>query len=144
MPTDILTWLPDEDVVEANALATVTRHCVIVRSPNGRSQALIAFSSISAVKTVRSSYPGLLVISGGLGIIAGAAAYSSDGHGAAIPAALLALGFLVGFIGTRRASLSFVAGSEITETQSGSLKDAATIASAVESVWKQTGTEAVN
>ncbi|MBV8550094.1 MAG: hypothetical protein JOY54_02260 [Acidobacteriaceae bacterium] len=142
MPNDILTCLSDEDVVEANALATVTRRCIVLRNPARHSQTVIFLCRLSAVKSVRSSYPGFLVIAVGLFLIAAAAIASKNGHEAFLPVALLALGFVIAFLGTRRGSVCFVVGSERMETISGSLKDAATIAAAVDSVWRREEAEA--
>lgn len=129
--------LSDQEIVQSSPLATVTRECIIIRDADGHSQTVIALDSLSTVKKIKSSYPGLLVISGGLSVIAAAAASSKDGHGAGIPIALLALGFAVAYVGTRRASVAFAVGAEITETVAGSLKDAANLMEVVQTVRPQ-------
>lgn len=145
MANEIVSALSDDEIIHANLLATVTRNCVIIPNPGGHAQTIIAISRISRVRSVRSSYPGLAVIAGALALIASAAAYSKEGHGAALPIALLGVGFAIAYIGTRRGSVSLVIGSEqteVVETASGSLREAAAIARAVEEVRSRQHSEA--
>ena len=137
MGNEIVSALSDSEIVHSNALATVTRDCVVIPNPNGHAQTIVAISRLLSVKRVKSSYPGLMVIAGGLAVIAAAAACSKDGHGAALPIALLGLGFAVGYIGSRRGSVALVISAdrlETIETASGSLKDATALAIAIEQV----------
>ena len=145
MGNEIVSALSDDEIIHSNILATVTRNCVIIPNPDGHAQTIIAMARIHKVRNVKSSYPGLLVIAGALGLIASAAVYSKDGHGTALPIALLGLGFAVAYIGTRRGSVSLVITSEkteIIETASGSLKDARATATAIEEVRSRRNSEA--
>lgn len=145
MANEIVSALSDDEIIHSNLLATVTRNCVIIPNPGGHAQTVIALSRISSVRNVKSSYPGLAVIAGALALIAAAAACSKDGHGAALPIALLGLGFAIAYIGTRRGSVCLVIASEkreTVETASGSLKDAAALAGAIEQVRSNQQSEA--
>jgi hypothetical protein len=131
----IVSALSEDEIVESNLLATVTRNCVIIPNANGHAQSVIALSRISSVRHVKSSYPGLVVIAGALGLIAAAAVCSKEGHGAAWPIALLGAGFAIAYLGTRRGSVTLSIGSgptETVETTSGSLREAAAIAAAIQ------------
>lgn len=136
MISEIVSALSDTEIVHSNLLATVTRNCVIIPNPEGHAQTIISLSRIVSVRRIKSTYPGLLVIAGGLGLIAAAAACSRDGHGAALPIALLGLGFTIAYVGTRRGSVAIVVGlnkREMVETPSGSVKEAGAIIAAIES-----------
>lgn len=140
MVNQIVSALSEDEIVHSNALATVTRNCVVIPNADGLAQTVIALSRISSVRSVKSSYPGMLVIAGALGLIAAAAAYSKDGHGAAWPVALLSVGFAVAYIGTRRGSVSLSISSgrpEVVETMSGSLKESASIVAAIQNARRR-------
>lgn len=135
---NIVSALSDTEIVHSNLLATVTRNCVIIPNREGHAQTITSLSRIVAVRRIKSTYPGLVVIAGGIGIIAAAAACSKDGHGAAIPIALLSLGFAIAYLGTRRGSVSIVTGygrqRDVLETPAGSLREANAIAEAIEAL----------
>ena len=138
LKSEIVSALSDTEVLHSNLLATVTRNCVIIPNPQSHEQTIISRSRILSVKRIKSTYPGLLVIAGGLGLIAAAAACAKDGHGAGVPIGLLSLGFAISYIGTRRGSVALVVGvgpgkREVLETASGSLGEAAAIIHAIES-----------
>jgi len=130
----LIAALSDQEVVQVNPLATVTRDCVVILDSINHSQTILFVSRVSSVKLVRHSYPGLLVISAGLFVLGAAAFASKDGRGAGLPLVLLAIGFAVAYIGTRRAAVGFKIGSATIETLPGSIKDAKTLAQAVEAV----------
>lgn len=137
MKREIVSALAGTEILHSNLLATVTRNCVIIPNPQGHAQAIISLSRIISVRRIKSTYPGLLVIAGGLGLIAAGAACSKDGHGAALPIALLGLGFAIAYIGTRRGSVALVINlgvrrREVLETASRSLREAAAIIQAIE------------
>ncbi len=145
MVNQIVSALSEDEIVHSNVLATVTRNCVIIPNPDGHAQTVIALSRVSSVRSVKSSYPGFLVIAGALGLIAAAAACSKDGHGAAWPVGLLGFGFAIAYIGTRRGSVSLSVGSgssETVETMSGSLRDAAAIVAAIQDARSRLDNEA--
>ena len=83
------------------------------------------------MNTVRTSYPGLLVVAAGLLLIAAAAHYSKDGGAADLPVALIAGLFVLMYLGSRRASIVFEAGQERTQTLFGTRSEAASIIRAV-------------
>ena len=83
------------------------------------------------MNTVKTSYPGLLVVAAGLLLIAAAAHYSKEGGAADIPVAFLAGLFVAIYLGTRRASIVFEVGPERTQTLFGSLSEAASIVRAI-------------
>jgi hypothetical protein len=135
---ELVSALSDTEVVHSNLLATVTRNCVIIPNPQGHAQTIVSLSRIISVRRIKSTYPGLVVIAAGLGLIAAAAACSKDGHGTALPIGLVGLGFAVSYIGTRRGAVALEVGvgpgkREVLETASGSLRDAAAIVRAIES-----------
>lgn len=131
---EIVSALADAEILHSNVLATVTRNCVIIPNSEGHAQTMISLDRIVSVRRIKSTYPGLLVIAGGLGLIAAAAACSKDGHAAALPIALLGLGFAVAYLGTRRGSVAIVVGFErrdVVETAGGTLKEASAIIRAI-------------
>ena len=135
MTSEIVSALSDSEIVHSNLLATITRNSVIIPNPEGHAQTIISLSRIVSVRRIKSTYPGLLVIAGGLGLIAAAAAFSRDGRGAALPIALLGLGFTIAYIGTRRGSVAIVVDfdkREVIETPSGSFREAGTVVAAIE------------
>jgi hypothetical protein len=137
MTGTLLAALSGEDVVLSSPFGMVTTNFVIIRSTNARSQIILSLNRLTEIKTIKTSYPGLLVISSGLLILSAAAMCSKEGSGAGIPMAFLALGFLLGYLGSRRALLVFFTGSQMTETVSGSLRGAAAFRRAVEAARRQ-------
>ncbi len=137
MTGTLLAALSGEEVVLSSPFGMVTTNFVIVKDTSAGSQIILSLNRLTDIQTIRTSYPGLLVISVALFILAAAATWSKEGSGAGIPLALLAFGFLIGFLGSRRAVLVFYTGSEITVTVSGSLRGAAAFVRAVEAARRE-------
>lgn len=137
MTGTVLAALSGEEVVLSGPLGIVTTNFVIVKSTQSHSQIILVLNRVTEIKTIRMSYPGLLVISTGLFIVAAAAMSSKEGNGAGLPIALLAFGFLFGYVGSRRGLVAFLCGPEITETVSGTLRQAAAFARAAGSARKE-------
>lgn len=137
MTGTLLAALSGEEVVLSSPFGMVTTNFVIVKNTGARAQNILSLSRLTDIQTIRTSYPGFLVISAGLLILAAACMYSKEGSGAGIPLGLLAIGFAVAFLATRRALLVFYTGSEMTETVSGSLRGAAAFVRAVEAARRQ-------
>lgn len=127
----ILGALSGEEVLYSNALATVASKCVVLRQSAGHSQSIISLSSISGMRINRVSYPGLLVIASGLFLLAAAAYFSKDGGTAKIPLALIGLVFVFAYLGSRRASVSFIVDSDEIQTILGSSSEASALVKAV-------------
>lgn len=131
MAKSVLDALADDEILKANPLGAVTNHWVVVRSA-GQSETVISLSRVSTIKTIKSSYPGLLVVASAALLISAAAASSKEGAGAALPIAFLGLLFAVGYLLSRRACVSFTVGAETFRTPEGGLRDAAEFVAAVE------------
>jgi hypothetical protein len=130
--------LPVEDLLtgqllESNALATVTDECVLIRDAARRSYTIIAVSQLVSVKRIRTTHPVLLVISSGLLMIAAAALRSREGGGAVLPVGLLGGAFVAGYFLSQRDSIVFVTGDGSIETQAGSASQVAALLAAVQS-----------
>jgi hypothetical protein len=132
MANTIISALADDVAQKSYLMTTVTSSCVVVRNPSVASETAISFSRLSEVQTVKTSYPGLLVIASGLSVVAAAAFCSKEGDGAGIPTAVLSASFLAGYVFSRKAALKFLVGSEITQTAFGSLRAANSLKKAVE------------
>jgi hypothetical protein len=143
MTNPIIAELCEGQVLQSNPLAIVTRDCIVVRDPEGRSHTIIALARLSRLKRIRTTYPILLVIACGFAVIAAAAFCSKQGSGAGIPASLLGGAFAVGYLLSRRASVAFVVGSEVTETVSGSPSEATALIKAVQAAQDEVRAEAV-
>ena len=131
MTNGIIADLCDRPVIE-NPLATVTPQYVVIRDPIRQSHTIIALSQLSGLKRIRTTYPVLLVFSSGFFLISAAAFFSKEGSGAGIPLALLGGAFSLGYLLSRRASVSFAVDDSITETSNGSLSEAAALIAAVQ------------
>jgi hypothetical protein len=132
MASRALDALTGEEILESNSLGTVTSQWVVVRPPESRSEMIISLSHISNVRTVRTTYPGLLVVAGAALLIAAAAAASKQGSGAALPIALFGVLFLIAYWVSRKASVVFIVGTETTHTPAAGLREAAKFVAAVE------------
>jgi hypothetical protein len=132
MPNAILAALSSEEVLQSRLSAVLTADYVIVTSPRGGSHIVISLERLSEIKTLKTTYPGLLVIASGAFLIAAAAYCSKQGDGAALPSALIGLTFVIAYFCSRRASIAFVVDGESAETASGGLRDAAALVRAVE------------
>ena len=127
MANRLLEAMPDEPVLQQNSLATVTERCVVIRAAQGSAHSMLSLDRISDVRRVKTTYPGLLVISAALFLIAAAANASKQGDGAAIPMAVLGAVFLLLYFGSRRASVVFFVDRDTVETAQGSLREAAAL-----------------
>lgn len=134
MPNAILAALSSDEVLQSRLSAVLTADCVIVTNPLKGSHILISLSRLSEIKTIKTTYPGLLVIASGAFLIAAAAFCSKQGDGAALPSALIGLAFVIAYFCSQRASIAFVVDGESIETVSGGLRDAAALVRAVEAV----------
>ena len=141
MANTMLAALAHERVLYSNSFAAVMTNCVYISDANGKSQSIISLSRITDIKRVKTSYPGLLVISSGLFLVAAAAFCSKDKTGADLAFAGLGLAFVVGFAATRRACVAFRIGSETRHTENGSLTEAAQLIVAVRSAQANAGPE---
>ena len=132
MPNTALDALAGEQILESNSLGIVTNQWVVVRPPEGQLEIIIAISHISTVKTIRTSYPGLLVVASAALLLAAAAASSKQGSGAALPMAMFALLFAIAYLLSRKAAVAFTVATETTYTPAGGLREAAVFVAAVE------------
>ncbi len=132
MANTVLDALAGEEVLKANALGTVTTHWVVVRPVASQADIVLSLSRVSTVKTIQTSYPGLLVVASAAFVIAAAAASSKDGSSAALPVALVGVMFAIGYLLSRKACVSFKVDRERYETPDGGLGDAAELMSAIE------------
>lgn len=130
MANTVLDALLGEQILESNSFGIVTRSWVLVKS--AESEIVISLSRISTVKTIKTTYPGLLVIASAALLLAAAAVSSKQGTGAALPIALLGLLFAIGYLLSRKASVKFVIGAEAIQTMEGSLREAADFVAAIE------------
>jgi hypothetical protein len=128
--------MPREEVMYSNALASVTRNCVIVTDADGHGQTILALPRLSSIRKVTVSYPILLVLAAAALIIAAAAGYSKDGGGAGIPIALVSLLLLLGYAGSRKAAVLFLVSFEAVETALGTPKEADEVIAAIEKVQR--------
>lgn len=128
----VISALADEEIIRSNALATVTTNFVVLRDSEGRSHMILSLGHISGLKKIKTSYPGLLVISAAFFLVAAAAFCSKEGYAADVPIALLGLAFVIAYVVSRRAAIGFVVGAAIVETETGGLSEAAAIIAAVQ------------
>ena len=127
----LLSALTDTETHGCYLMTTVTNNCIIVKNPNKPVHTIISLTSLSGIRVNQATFPGLLVISAGLLILAAAAFSSKQGDGAGLPISILGLIVAVGYLVSRRASLIFTVDSETTQTVQGSLSDAARLRKAV-------------
>jgi hypothetical protein len=88
MTGTLLAALSGEEVVLSSPFGMVTTNFVIVKDIDAGSQIILSLNRLTDIQTIRTSYPGLLVISVALLILAAAATWSKEGGGAGIPLAL--------------------------------------------------------
>jgi hypothetical protein len=132
MANTIIGALADDVTQKSYLMTTVTTGCVVIRDASAASQTAISLSRLSEVQTIKTSYPGLLVIASGLSVVAAAAFCSKEGDGAGVPSAFLSAIFVAGYFLSRRAAVKFVVDSEITQTPFGSPNAAISLIRAVE------------
>lgn len=136
MADNLVAALSGEEVLKSNPLAVVTNNWVIVRPARGRARVMIGLSTITDVRRVRTTHPAFLVIASGFFLVAAGAYYSKDST-AALPLAFLGLLFLGAYFVTRRGSVIFTAGWEVTETGLGSLRDTSDLIKTVRTAQKE-------
>jgi hypothetical protein len=133
MANTIIGALTVDAAQKSYLMTTVTTGCVVVRNPSAASETAISLSRLSEVQTIRTSYPGLLVIASGLSVVAAAAFCSKEGDGAGIPTAVLSASFVAGYLLSRKAALRFMVESESTQTAFGTPRAAKDLRRAVQS-----------
>ena len=133
MADPLVSSLTSEEVIRSNPLGTVTNSWLILRPVRGDAHVIVALHAITEMKMIRTTHPGLLVIAGGLLLIA-AGAYFSHSQAAALCIAVVATFFLTAYQISQRGSVIFASGLETVESGLGSIRDArdviATIATA--------------
>ncbi len=129
--------LAGEIVLHSNALAVVTRNCVVVREGMRGARIVMSVESITGVRKVTTTNPGLLVISCGLCTIAAAAYASKQPWEVSVTIALIGSLFIMGYIGTRRAAVLFVLENENIESLKGTFREATSTIRAVERVRRK-------
>lgn len=139
MPNTILAALSSEEILQSSLSAVVTADYVIVTSTDRQSHTVISLERLSEIRTIKTTYPGLLVIASGALLVAAAAYCSKEGDGAALPSALIGLAFVIGYFLSQRASIAFVVDGEWTETVSGGLREAGALVRAVETARAKRG-----
>lgn len=132
MASRALDALTGEEILESNSLGTVTSQWVVVRPPESHSEIVISLSHVTNVRSVRTTYPGLLVVASASLLVAAAAACSKQGSGAALPIAVFGVLFLIAYWVSRKVSVTFTVGSEMIHTPAAGLREAARFFSAVE------------
>lgn len=137
MANTALDALAGEEILESNSLGTVMRQCVVLSGVGNQTETVVSLSVISSVKSIKTTYPGLLVIAASAFLIAAAAASSKQGGGAAGPIAILGLLFVIAYWLTRRASVAITVGGERTETVQGSPREAAAFMAALQSALER-------
>jgi hypothetical protein len=123
----ILEALPGEQVLQSNAVATVTTNCLIVENRDHTSRTIIPITDIADVKRSETTYPGLLVVAAAFFLLCAACFCSKQGPGTAVPLGTLGLLFVLGYLGYRKASLTFIDRTGFTPTPEGNPSEAASI-----------------
>ena len=139
MTDKVLAALTAQGIQQCYLSTTVTSDCVVVRNLNAPAHTIISLERLSEIETIKTTKPGLLVIASGLLTIAAAAFCSKHGDGAGPPVGIAGIGFCVGYLVTRRASIRFHVGEEVTQTAFGRLSDAAKLRKAVRQASSNTG-----
>ena len=127
----------DEPVLEANSLAEVTLNFVVIRNFERQSHTIIPLAGLSGVEVVKKPYPGLLVIACGLFVLSAGASCSRQGDGAAIPMGLLGVFLVILYFASRRASVTFLLRSGVSETVTGSINEANHLLTLVERAQRE-------
>jgi hypothetical protein len=120
-------------VLHSNALATLTKDCLMARGLDQKCLIIVPLARISQVKTVKTEHAPLIVFASGSFLVAAAAHFSKEGGGAEIPSALIGIALVVMYAATRRASVIFEIGSETIRTAFGTLTEAAELILAIHS-----------
>jgi hypothetical protein len=134
----VFNALAGETLVYKNALATVTSNLVLVRDRLRGALIVVRLEHLIEVRRLTSTNPGLLVISCGIFMIAAGSFASKEGLQVVVPIAIIAMLFVVGYFGTRRAAVLFLLDDESIQTFEGSFREAASVIRAVERMHRKT------
>jgi hypothetical protein len=124
--------ISDEEILQANRLAWVTQHFLIIRNVDRQTHTIIPLNRLAGIQVVKTPYPGLLAIAAGVFLVAAAAFASRQGDGAAIPCALLGAFLLAVYFGSRRANITFQLETGASETLAGTIGEAAALIELIE------------
>lgn len=131
-PTEaVVSALDSADVILANSLATITSTALVLRDRSSGGHMIVSLRRVSAVRLVKFTYPGLLVVASALFLLAAAAHFSKQGNGADSPLAALGVLFVFAFWMSRKASVCFRFGREHNESLTGSIRQAKAVVSAI-------------
>jgi hypothetical protein len=130
--------LTGEKALHSNPLGTVTPHC-LVYTETDQTRLVLSLARISNVKRAVISYPILLIIAAGTGLISCAAFASKQGAGAGPPFAIFSALLVAGYFFSKRASVCFYVDSDPFETAVGSPRDAAALVRAIHSAQEMYG-----
>ncbi len=129
MQDPLLDVLSGETLVHANALATVTRNCLVVR--NEHKQAVIGIQAVREMRKQKFTNSNLLVIAAGIFTIAAAAYASHSGYEVSIALAIIGCAFVAAYFSTRRASIVFLLDDQAIESGKGTYREATSTMRAV-------------
>lgn len=124
--------ISDEEVLQPNRLAWVTKHFLIIRNVDRQTHTIIPLSRLVGIDVLKTPYSGLLAIAVGVFIIAAAAFASKQGDGAAIPCALLGSFLVAIYFGSRRANIAFRLDTGAREMLAGTIGEATALIELVE------------
>jgi hypothetical protein len=137
MDDAILSAMPGQKIAFQNVLASITTDFVVVHENFPAATVVISIDSIVELRRFSTTNPGLLVISIGLLTIASAAYVAKQGLPMVIPVALIAMLFVMGYFGGRRASVLFLLENDRFETLKGSFREATSLIRVVERMHHQ-------
>jgi hypothetical protein len=133
----VFNALAGETLVYKNALATVTSNLVLVRDRLRGALIVVRLEHLIEVRRLTSTNPGLLVISCGILTIAAGSLASKEGLQVVVLIAVIAMLFVVGYFGTRRAAVLFLLDNESIESSEGSFREAASVIRVVERMHRE-------
>lgn len=133
MTGTISAAISDEPVLLSNSFGSVTPNFLISRNTRTHAFTIIPISHIVSIEMVKKPYPHLLVIAGGLFVVAGASFSSKEGDGAGFPFAILGCFFVLMYFSSRRAIVTLVLDSGSKEIITGSIKEAVALIELLES-----------
>ncbi len=120
-------------MLHRNSLATLTDNWIVVRESESQKQVLLAIDSISSIKTFKTLKIHYVAWALGSLLIAAATAFSKQSDGATLPFALVSAALLLSAQATRQASLAFIAEGDTVRTTYGTLAEATTLVTAINS-----------
>jgi len=128
----LLAALLGEKIVHTSSVATVTTNCIVVKTFLGRQTYVLSLSRLGGIKKVTTTYPGLLVISMGLEVVAAGDYCSPHCERAYAVIGIVGLAFLAAYFWTRRAALLFLCEPEPILTTQGRLREIAALIRALQ------------